>query len=546
MTITLQDFASGDTNYVSKLNSNSDVIEAAIGGLQSLTSGAAFAGATLNTAYAALFGTTVAVIGDDSYVCSDAGGSPSGYLAVTSGYCYRPTLVAVLSKATASALGFAGQSAATYYVVIDSTGEPTFGLASTDAIYSVVWTGSTFGAITRLATIVWGAVDWIAAQSSTGLSGSYTSLDDRLEAIEAAIGAAVTAQGPNKVYAGPSGGSPTNALPTFRLLVSSDMPAGIGTVTSVAATVPAEFSISGSPITSSGTLAVTKATQSANQVWAGPTSGSAAQPAFRALVAADVPTFIGDTGGSPNSSVQGAVPVANQGDAAAAKYLKADGSWGIPAGTGGAGTVTSVNITQPAAGITASGGPITSSGSITLALANDLSALEGLSSTGFAKRTGTDAWSVSTNIAPSDFASVDSFQFLAGPTAGSPTTGAPTFRSITYADLPTGIVGKPRIDAHTYGASVTLDCSLYDVFEITLTGNITITFSGGTDGQRIAVRLTQDGTGSRLVTWDSGVGFGTDIATATATTTASKVDYFGLVYSSAASKYHMVAVARGY
>lgn len=68
-----------------------------------------------------------------------------------------------------------------------------------------------------------------------------------------------------------------------------------GGVTSVAVTVPAEFSVSGSPITSSGTFAITKATESANAVWAGPTSGSAAQPAFRALVAADIPAGVGQT-----------------------------------------------------------------------------------------------------------------------------------------------------------------------------------------------------------------------------------------------------------
>lgn len=68
-------------------------------------------------------------------------------------------------------------------------------------------------------------------------------------------------------------------------------PSTSGTVTSVAQTVPAEFAIAGSPITSSGTLAITKATQTANTVWAGPTSGSAAQPAFRALVGADLPAL---------------------------------------------------------------------------------------------------------------------------------------------------------------------------------------------------------------------------------------------------------------
>lgn len=69
-------------------------------------------------------------------------------------------------------------------------------------------------------------------------------------------------------------------------------PAGGGTVTSVALTVPTEFSVAGSPVTGAGTLAVTKANQSANLVYAGPTSGAAAAPAFRALVAADIPSGV--------------------------------------------------------------------------------------------------------------------------------------------------------------------------------------------------------------------------------------------------------------
>jgi hypothetical protein len=64
---------------------------------------------------------------------------------------------------------------------------------------------------------------------------------------------------------------------------------GNGTVTSVDATVPVEFTVSGVPITTSGTIAINKATQLANTVWAGPTSGGAAIPTFRALVADDVP-----------------------------------------------------------------------------------------------------------------------------------------------------------------------------------------------------------------------------------------------------------------
>lgn len=54
-------------------------------------------------------------------------------------------------------------------------------------------------------------------------------------------------------------------------------------------------------------------------------------------------------------------------------------------------------VTGPAAGITVTNGDGVS-GNPTLALANDLAAVEGLASTGIARRTGTDAWSVGTTV----------------------------------------------------------------------------------------------------------------------------------------------------
>lgn len=67
---------------------------------------------------------------------------------------------------------------------------------------------------------------------------------------------------------------------------------GSGSVTSVALTAPSSIlSVSGSPITESGTIALSLATQDANYIWAGPTSGSAAAPTFRALVSADIPSL---------------------------------------------------------------------------------------------------------------------------------------------------------------------------------------------------------------------------------------------------------------
>lgn len=64
---------------------------------------------------------------------------------------------------------------------------------------------------------------------------------------------------------------------------------GSGTVTSVGLSLPSVFTVSGTPVTESGTLTATLANQAANAVFAGPTTGSAATPGFRALAPADIP-----------------------------------------------------------------------------------------------------------------------------------------------------------------------------------------------------------------------------------------------------------------
>ena len=78
--------------------------------------------------------------------------------------------------------------------------------------------------------------------------------------------------------------------------------AGAGTVTSVALTAPSQFTVTGTPITSSGTLAIAWNTQTANTVLAGPASGGAALPTYRALVAADISGLV--TPGGSTTQVQ--------------------------------------------------------------------------------------------------------------------------------------------------------------------------------------------------------------------------------------------------
>lgn len=91
-----------------------------------------------------------------------------------------------------------------------------------------------------------------------------------------------------------------------------------GTVTSVALSAPPEFTVSGSPVTTAGTLALAWANEAANKVLAGPASGGAATPTFRSLVVADLPTnaiisVVGITidGGAtvPTTGVKGLIQV---------------------------------------------------------------------------------------------------------------------------------------------------------------------------------------------------------------------------------------------
>lgn len=70
-----------------------------------------------------------------------------------------------------------------------------------------------------------------------------------------------------------------------------------GGVSSVALTMPNFFTVTGSPITSSGTLAVTALSQAQNTLLAAP-SGAAGTPTFRLLTASDVPTLNQNTTGT--------------------------------------------------------------------------------------------------------------------------------------------------------------------------------------------------------------------------------------------------------
>lgn len=81
---------------------------------------------------------------------------------------------------------------------------------------------------------------------------------------------------------------------------------GTGTVTSVGLAMPTELTITGSPVTTAGTLTGAWATQTTNKIFAAP-SGSTGVPTFRAMVAADLP----NAGVANGSTISGTFPTLN-------------------------------------------------------------------------------------------------------------------------------------------------------------------------------------------------------------------------------------------
>lgn len=127
-------------------------------------------------------------------------------------------------------------------------------------------------------------------------------------------------------------------LTTNGSVTSWGTPAGAGTVTSVDASVPAFLSISGGPITTFGSLAITLS-GSALPVTSGGTGQTSASAAINALV----PSQGGNVG----------------------KILTTDGS-AVSWTTSSAGSVTSIDIDPDTTGLSFSGGPITTDGTFTV------------------------------------------------------------------------------------------------------------------------------------------------------------------------------------
>lgn len=182
MGYTLQRLAqTGELGYISKHNSNYAVIEGALNAILTQLTGSSSGATSLPAVLTVLFGADPAVVGAASYQTTIAGLK----LNVAGGSAWLPGMGAVVSSGATVQLDLTAAADGTYYVSADNLGVPLFRASSTDALYSVVKSGGALSSLTRVAKVAWAFSDWLAAQSSSAL-GPFTSLDARLEAIEAA------------------------------------------------------------------------------------------------------------------------------------------------------------------------------------------------------------------------------------------------------------------------------------------------------------------------------------------------------------------------
>jgi hypothetical protein len=260
---------------------------------------------------------------------------------------------------------------------------------------------------------------------------------------------------------------------------------GVGSVTSVSATGGTGISVTGSPITSSGTLNITNTAPDQTVVLTAGTgiSTSGIYPSFTITnsapdqtVAITSGTGISVTGTYPNFTVTNTSPSSG-------------------------GTVTSVSGTGTVSGIALSG-TVTSSGNLTLGGTLDLSSPPAIGAT-------------------------------------APNTGIFSLISSTRIN--------PRVTNIASNSTITPPSDTADQYSVTaLAVPATIAIPSGTAvaGQKLTLRIKDDGT-ARALTWTTSAGGYRVIGSTLPTTTvASKVVYIGCIYNATESFWDVVSVAQ--
>lgn len=119
------------------------------------------------------------------------------------------------------------------------------------------------------------------------------------------------------------------------------------------------------------------------------------------------------------------------------------------------GSVTSVTLTQPAAGftLTNSGVGQTTAATATFALANDMAALEGLASTGFAARIATDSWAQRSIVQGTGILVTNGTGVAGNPSIAADIDNDAALAANSAAKIPSQQAVKAYVDALVQGLS---------------------------------------------------------------------------------------------
>ncbi len=244
-----------------------------------------------------------------------------------------------------------------------------------------------------------------------------------------------------------------------------------------------------------------------------------------------VDAMVGDSGAG---GTKGEVPAPSSGDAAAGKFLKADGTWAVPPGS--------------------TSGTVTHTGSLTadqLVLGNGTADIKPFGSAG----TTIQVLHGNAGGAPSFGAVVEADITLANNTTNDVSTTKHGFAPILPNDAKkflggTGLYSSPfaavRTDTVASSATPTINTDTTDIFTITALAvaitSMTTNLSGTpVNGQKLIIRILDNG-GARAITW--GASFVSRGATLPTTTVLSKYLYVGLIWNSTATVWDCVATAQ--
>lgn len=297
---------------------------------------------------------------------------------------------------------------------------------------------------------------------------------------------------------------------------------------------------------------------------------------------------------SVSSALPNPIPLANlgSGSPSSANFLRGDGTWAVPSGSGGVASVftrtgavtaqggdyTAAQVTNAADKSSASAQTFTSNLSAPAYVASGLTGATAGSRYVGATATGSPAsgtfltgdyvidqtgqiWICTAGGTQGTWkktgltldATASDIQALGTQAAGStgkaadaghvhPTTGLVTQNGSTM----TGWLA-PAVVSLTFATTITVNAAAGNDFRLTLTAS-TGTIANPTnpvDGQTIKFQITQGAGGSFTVAWGNAYDFGT-VGQPTLTTTAGKFDLIGFVYNAAATKWACVGSALGF